>query len=87
MPPVTPAAVLALAFVYLYRLPSAAARAAYWEALRGAMASLRLGQHAKFDRCGFRAFVLDGGFQRVRQHRPGQRQAAHQHHLLGRGGA
>jgi len=63
--PLAAAMVLSLAFVYLYRIPSSAARGRYWEAMRGAIKHLRFGQDKKFDKCGFRAFVLEGSFQRV----------------------
>ena len=63
--PVAAAMVLALAFVYYFRLGSAAARAAYWEALLGALQYQRLGRPAKFDTAGFGGLVQAGAFARV----------------------
>jgi len=63
-PAVSPLAgsmVLAIAFVYALRLPSAASRQAYWDAMAAALRYQQLGRPKAFDKSGFAPLGKDGG--------------------------
>ena len=62
--PLAAAMVLALSFVYYYRLPHAAAREAYWSKLVATLTYQRTGSEAKFAKSGFAGFAQDGAFAR-----------------------
>ena len=63
--PLAASMVLALAFVYFYRLPTRAARAGYWEAMLKALVYQQFGRRDKFGESGFGGFAAEGAFERV----------------------